>query len=131
MACVQDDVCPLRHPVAIYNVIRQGSTHGEVYHRVEAQAFIDEALQHLQLLKVPVLKLSLTFNTTVMRYQGDMLRLSETEHRNCHESRIKHQEKAPGLNYILSCTASVNLSSTCLQLCLSPAAAAAPHLDSV
>lgn len=67
VAGVQDDVCALRDPVALYDVIRQSSTHGEVNHRVEAQAFVDEALQHLQLLQVPVLKLSLTFNKkTVM-----------------------------------------------------------------
>lgn len=59
-ACVQNDVCALRDPVAFYDVIRQGSTHGEVHHWVEAQAFVDEALHHLQLVKILVLKLSLT-----------------------------------------------------------------------
>lgn len=59
-AGVQDDICALRYPVAVYDVIRQGFTHGEIHHRVEAQAFLDEALQHLQLLKVPVLERSLT-----------------------------------------------------------------------
>lgn len=59
-ACVQNDVCALRYPVAFYDVIGQGSTHGEVHHWVEAQAFVDEALHHLQLVKILVLKLSLT-----------------------------------------------------------------------
>lgn len=69
VAGVQNDICALRYPVAIYNVIRQGSTHGEVHHRVEAQAFIDEALQQLQLLNIPVLKLSLTYiETMAMTY---------------------------------------------------------------
>lgn len=64
-AGVENDICTLWYPVAVYDVIRQGSTHGEVHHRVEAQTFIDEALQHLQLLKVLVLKLSLTCSKTM------------------------------------------------------------------
>lgn len=59
-AGVEDNICALGDPVAIYDVIKQGSTHGEVHHRVEAQAFVDEALQLLQPLEVPVLKLPLT-----------------------------------------------------------------------
>lgn len=66
MAGVQNDVCSLRHPVAIYDVIRQSSAHGEVHHRVEPQALVDEALQHMQLLRVPVLKLSLTYSETMV-----------------------------------------------------------------
>lgn len=45
MAGVQNDVCALRYRVAIYDVVRQGPAHGEVHHRVEPQAFVDEALQ--------------------------------------------------------------------------------------
>lgn len=60
-ARVQDDICALWHPVTFDDVIRQGSPHGEVHHRVEAQALVDETLQHLQLLKVPILHLSVTF----------------------------------------------------------------------
>lgn len=60
LACVQNDICALWHSVAFYDVVRQGSAHGEVHHWVEAQAFVDEALQHLQLVKVLVLKLPLT-----------------------------------------------------------------------
>lgn len=52
---VQNDVGALRHPVTLNDVLRQGSTHGEVHHWVEAQALVDEGLQHLQLLKVPLL----------------------------------------------------------------------------
>lgn len=52
---VEDDVGALRHPVALDDVIRQGSAHGEVHHWVEAQALVDEGLQHLQLVKVPLL----------------------------------------------------------------------------
>lgn len=62
VAGVQNDVCALRYPVALNDIIRQGSTHGEVHHRVEPQAFIDEGLQHEQLLKVPVLQLPVTYN---------------------------------------------------------------------
>lgn len=62
VAGVQNDVCALRYPVTLNDIIRQGSTHGEVHHRVEAQAFVDEGLQHAQLLKVPVLQLPLTYN---------------------------------------------------------------------
>lgn len=64
-ASVENDICALWYPVAIYDVIRKGSTHGEVHHWVEAQTFVDESLQHLQLLEVPVLKLSLTCGKTV------------------------------------------------------------------
>lgn len=62
VAGVQNDVCALRHPVTLDDVIRQGSTHGEVHHRVEPQGFIDEGLQHAQLLKVPILQLPVTYN---------------------------------------------------------------------
>lgn len=65
VAGVQDDIRALRYPVAVNDVIRQGSTHGEVHHRMETQAFVDETLQDLQLLKVPVLKLSLTCSETI------------------------------------------------------------------
>lgn len=67
VAGVQDDVCSLRHPVAVYDVIRQSSAHGEVHHRVEPQALVDEALQHMQLLRVPVLKLPLTYSKTMVK----------------------------------------------------------------
>lgn len=60
VAGVQNDVGALRHPVTLNDVIRQGSTHGEVHHWVEAQALVDEGLQHLQLLKVPLLERLLT-----------------------------------------------------------------------
>lgn len=68
-ASVENNICTLRYPVAIDDVIRQGSTHGEVHHRVEAQAFVDEALQPLQLLQVLVLKLFLTYKETMARVQ--------------------------------------------------------------
>lgn len=64
-ACIQDDVCALLNPVAVYDVIKKGSTHGEVHHRVEAQAFVDEAFQHRQLLKIFILQLSVTWSKTV------------------------------------------------------------------
>lgn len=67
VAGVQDDVCSLRHPIAVYDVIRQSSAHGEVHHRVEPQALVDEALQHMQLLRVPVLKLPLTYSKTMVK----------------------------------------------------------------
>lgn len=60
VAGVEDDVGALGDPVAINDIIGQGSAHGEVDHRVEAQAFVDEALHHWQLLKVAVLQLSVT-----------------------------------------------------------------------
>lgn len=63
-AGVQDDICALWDPVAVYDVIGQGLTHGEVHHGVEAQALVDEALQHVQLLKVPVLERPLTCSQT-------------------------------------------------------------------
>lgn len=62
VAGVQDDVCALRYPVTLNDIIRQGSTHGEVHHRVEPQAFVDEALHHAQLLKVPVLQMPVTYS---------------------------------------------------------------------
>lgn len=72
VAGVQNDICALRHPVAIYDVITKGFTHGEVHHGVKTQAFTDEALQNLQLGKVPVLKLSLPYRETV-RYHYSVL----------------------------------------------------------
>lgn len=83
VAGVQNDICALWYPEAIYDVIGQGSTHGEVHHRVKPQAFVDEALQHLQLLKVPVLKLSFTYSET-MRYQYcyNSLKVSKSDHYN-------------------------------------------------
>lgn len=57
---VQNNVGALRHPVALDDVISQGSPHGEVHHWVEAQALVDEGLQHLQLLEVPLLQRLLT-----------------------------------------------------------------------
>lgn len=60
VAGVQNDVCALRYPVTLNDIIQQASTHGEVHHRVEPQGFVDEGLQHAQLLKVPVLQLPLT-----------------------------------------------------------------------
>lgn len=65
VAGVQNDICALRYPVAIYDVITKGFTHGEVHHGVKTQAFTDEALQYLQLGKVPVLKVSLPCRETV------------------------------------------------------------------
>lgn len=56
VAGVQNDVCAFRHPVTLNDIIRQRPTHGEVHHRVEPQAFVDEALQHAQLLKVSLLQ---------------------------------------------------------------------------
>lgn len=61
VARVQNDVGALRYPVALDDVIRQGSTHGEVHHRVEPQALVDEALQHVQLLQVSLLQPPLTY----------------------------------------------------------------------
>lgn len=52
---VQNDVGALSHPVTLDDVIRQGATHREVHHWVEAQALVDEGFQHLQLLQVPLL----------------------------------------------------------------------------
>lgn len=60
VAGVQNDVCALGYPVTLDDIIRQGSTHGEVHHRVEPQGFVDEGLKHAQLLKVPVLQLPVT-----------------------------------------------------------------------
>lgn len=65
VAGVQNDIYALWDAVAINDVIRQGTAHGEVHHRVEAQALVDEALQHLQLLEVPILKLSITYSITL------------------------------------------------------------------
>ena len=68
-AGVQNNICAFWYLVTIYDIIREGSSHGEVHHRVKAQALVDEALQHLQLLKVPVLELSLACGETVaLRY---------------------------------------------------------------
>lgn len=80
-ARVENDVCALRHPVAIYDVIRQGSAHGDVHHRVEAQALVDEALQHLQPLKVPVLQLPLACGDTTASYQFAEYTKLKLEHR--------------------------------------------------
>lgn len=62
VAGVQNDVRALRYPVTLNDIIRQGPTHGEVHHRVEAQAFVDEGLQHAQLLKVRVLQRPVTYD---------------------------------------------------------------------
>lgn len=60
VARVQNDICALWYPVALNDVIRQSSSHGEVHHRVEPQAFVDEAFQNMQLLEVSILQLSFT-----------------------------------------------------------------------
>lgn len=60
VAGVKNDVCALWYPVTLNDIIRQGSAHGEVHHRVEPQAFVDEALQHVQLREVPLLQLPVT-----------------------------------------------------------------------
>lgn len=65
-ARIQDNVGALLHPVPVYDVIEKGSTHGEVHHWVEAQAFVDEAFQHLQLLKILILQLAVPWSKKMM-----------------------------------------------------------------
>lgn len=41
---VQDEVCPLCHPVAIDVVVLQRPSHDEVHHRMEPQRLLNKAL---------------------------------------------------------------------------------------